>query len=82
MFTINEYLTETEARAEQAYREAYRAEYERVYEGRHAADRTHLVYWSDLAHRVGRAARNGILRTAATTPEAVAPKPQPEQEPA
>ena len=61
MYTLDTYLTPAEARAERAYLEAYRAEYERLYKAEWAGDRERLVYWSEVAHRVGRSARERVL---------------------
>ena len=67
MYTIDEYLTELEARAERTYREAYCAEYLRLYEPGHSTDRERLMYWSELAHRAGKAAREKVTETRALT---------------
>ena len=61
MYSIYEYLSEAEAGAERAYRQAYHAEYMRVYEPGHGEDRERLVYWSELAHQAGKAARERVL---------------------
>ena len=61
MYTIYEYLTEPEARAERAYRQAYYDEYMRLYKRGHSEDQERLVYWSELAHRAGNAARERVL---------------------
>ena len=61
MYTIHEYLTEAEARAERAYSQAYYEEYMRLYKPGYSGDRERLVYWSELAHRAGRAARERVL---------------------
>lgn len=62
METIGEYLTDVEVLAEHVYRQAYYDEYMRVYEPGHIADREHLVFWSELAHRTAKTARDNVLR--------------------
>lgn len=67
MVMLGSYLPEREARAERAYLESYRTEYTRLYEpGRVARER--LLYWSGLAHRSGKAAREAELRRVTTCP--------------
>lgn len=61
MEAIRAYMTEPEARAEDVYREVYYAEYMRVYEPKRSTDRERQVFWSDLAHRAARSARDKIL---------------------
>ncbi len=61
METIYGYLTETEARGEQAYRSAYYAEYMRLYEVRHSEDRQRLLFWAALAHHAANSARERVL---------------------
>lgn len=64
MYTIDSYLTETESRAEHAYRSAYHAEYTRVFEPQYSGDRERLLFWASLAHQAAKAARERILGTA------------------
>ena len=64
MYTLDSYLPEHEARAERAYRQAYCVEYLRLHEPKHASNRERLLYWSDLAHRAGKAARDKVLEDA------------------
>ncbi len=61
MYTLESFLPEHEARAERAYLEGYRTEYARLSEPGQAADRERLLYWSELAHRAGKAARETEL---------------------
>ncbi len=64
MYTIDSYLTETESRAEHAYRSAYYAEYTRVFEPQYSGDRERLLFWASLAHQSAKAARERILGAA------------------
>ncbi len=68
MHTIDEYLSDVEASAERAYRQAYYSEYMRLYEPGRSGDRERLVYWSELAHRAGKAAREKVLNGMPTSP--------------
>lgn len=61
MEPLSTYLSELEARAEEAYSQVYWNEYMRLYEPRYKSDREHLVYWSELAHRAAKAARERVL---------------------
>ena len=69
MYSIYEYLSDREAEAEQAFRQAYSAEYIRLYDPGHARDREHLVYWTELACRAGKAARERVLGAQRPLPE-------------
>ena len=68
MYTLNSYLPEHEARAERTYRQAYCAEYLRLHDPQHASNRERLLYWSELAHRAGKAARERVLNGMSTSP--------------
>ena len=61
METISAFVTEQEATAERVYREVYATEYMRVYEPRLGTDREHQLFWSELAHRAAKAARERFL---------------------
>ena len=65
MYGISSYLTEAEGRAEQEYRRAYYDEYMRLYDPAHSTRPERVVYWSELAHRAGKSARDRSLRQAA-----------------
>lgn len=64
METLNLYLAEHEVRAEQAYRTAYYNEYMRVFEASRSENREQLVFWSELAHRAAKIARDKVLAAA------------------
>ncbi len=64
MYTLDEYLTDEEADAARAYLSAYCAEYDRVWQAGCAGDRERLMYWSELAHQAGKAARERSLAAA------------------
>ena len=64
MYTLDSYLPEHEARAERAFRHAYCAEYTRLYRPGYSEDQERLVYWSELALRAGKTARERVLAEA------------------
>ncbi len=64
MDTLDRYLTESEAGGERAYRRAYHAEYTRLWEPNRSGDRERLLFWSELAHQVGKSARALALAAA------------------
>ncbi len=64
MDTLDGYLTESEAGAEHAYRRAYHAEYTRLWEPNRSGDRERPLFWSELAHQVGKSARALALAAA------------------
>ena len=64
MYTLDSYLHEQEARAEQAFRLAYCSEYTRLHEPGYSWDQERLVYWSELALRAGKLARERVLSEA------------------
>ena len=64
MTTLAAYLTDEELEAERAYRTAYDEEYLRNYQPSQAAEAGRIRYWSDLAHRVARTAREKLLQEA------------------
>lgn len=64
METLAAYLTDEELDAEQAYRTAYDEEYLRMYQPSQAAEPGRIRYWSELAHRVARSAREKLLQEA------------------
>ena len=64
MESLAAYFTDEELQAERAYRTAYDEEYLRVYQPSQAAEAGRLQYWSELAHRVARGAREKLLQEA------------------
>ena len=64
MSTLDTFLSDSEIKAEQEYRQVYYTEYMRVYEPARADDREKLLFWSDLAHRAAKSARDRMLKLA------------------
>ena len=62
METFYDYLTDSEARAERAFRQAYCVEYTRLYERQAVSDADRLAFISQLALRAGQVARERVLQ--------------------
>ncbi len=73
MYTLDSYLPEQEARAEQAFRLAYCSEYTRLHEPGYSWDQERLAYWSELALRAGKLARERVLSEAVPASEQLPP---------